>query len=182
MTDARLQNAVARMDHFPDEALYARHDPAFALLSASAADEAGLRLLDRVPVLAELRYDVGRQVVGLVSAEALATGALALASETRRRADSPAAGSRMPLEALLSELAGAARGEDGLGRAWRDVLEARPNLQSLLVFAADRLARAAVRADDRLAGHLELLRATALENVERGAAAELALERHRAGR
>jgi hypothetical protein len=122
-----------------------------------------------VPPLAELRFDVGRQVVGLVSAEALFSGALAAASSSRKRGLALPARVAVSFE-QLHELAEAtlARGPGALGK---------PELEPLVDFAAGRLAAAACRADPRLAAEGPALAATARVHVELGVAVELELAR-----
>jgi hypothetical protein len=168
-----LRHAIERMDHFPSEALLVTHAPGFVALQALAAERGADDLLASLPLLAEVRHDVGRQVVGLVTAEAMFVGALAAASATRQRG-APVGPSPATYEALAEAAGLAASGNTPAVRLQVAEVEA-PGLADLLRFAAARLAGAASRADERLAAALVPLTEVAQREVERGAAAELFL-------
>jgi hypothetical protein len=160
-------HAIERMDHFPSEELLAHREPSFAALQMWLAEAAGENLLLAVPPLAELRFDVGRQVVGLVSAEALFSGALAAASVTRRR------GGLLPdrIPVSFEHLHALAESTLAQGPGTLD----DPDLTSLVDFAAGRLAAAACRTDPRLSAEGPALVAAARVHVELGVATELEL-------
>lgn len=167
-----LQHAVERMDHFPGEDLFVTRTSAFAALQALVAERGADELLVSVPALAEVRHDVGRQVVGLLTAEAMFVGALAAASATRRRG-SPAVGPPHGFETLAGAVGLDAGATASMHLA--SAAAAAPVLPDLLRFAAARLASAATRTDPRLGAALETLTQVALREVQRGAAAELFL-------
>lgn len=172
--DSELQRAIERMDHFPGEDLELTHEPGFGALQALVAERGADELLGEVPELAEVRHDVGRQVVGLVTAEALFVGALAAASATRKRG-----AARREAHAGFETLTAATGLLAGDERQLTVQLEAAERavagLADLVTFAAGRLALAACRADARLAGAADALGRVALREVRRGAVAELFL-------